>query len=379
MTTARPAGASASGRPATAKGSGEPEADIAAGTLGPTPRTASEGTVPRLPSEAAHGAATGPASTGSAIPQAAPRSVSGPPPFRARGVALVLTGGGEAGAETDRGEGARGEADQAEADRMRRARAEAERAERARAETDRVQHAAAVAACVTAVLAALFGDWGGWSAPLGGLPGFPLPWGVTAGPPVLLVSLAGVFVGWAGAPSFARTWAHTAAGLAAATGLLALLRGGWGADGAWAALSEAAHAGLFGVLTGWVPALAAFAVTRRRARRGTGLAPYVWTTGLAALAPLLLLGLGVLWSSSAPPDGCSAAECITARAGLLFTGEVSLRIALPAWAASVAVLALARRRARIRNLRTGWQVLLALAGGGLAVLLAPGLIFGAEL
>ncbi|MFD5148351.1 hypothetical protein [Streptomyces sp. NPDC058401] len=315
-------------------------------------------------------------------------------------MALVLAGGGEteeAEVEADRVETDRDETDRAEADRGERARierarferarseadrarSEAERAERARAETDRVQHAGAVAAWVTAVLAALFGDWGSWSAPLGdGLPGFPLPWGVTAGPPVLLVSLAGVFVGWAGAPSFARTWAHTAAGLAAATGLLALTRGGWGADGAWAALSEAAHAGLFGVLMGWVPALAAFAVTRRRARRSTGLSPYVWTTGLAALAPLLLLGSGVLWSSADPPGGCSAAECITARAGVLFTGEVSLRIALPAWAASVAVLALARRRARIRNLRTGWQVLLALGGGGLAVLLAPGLIFGAAL
>ncbi|MGW5396425.1 hypothetical protein [Streptomyces sp. NPDC003952] len=330
MTTARPAGASPAGRPATAKGAAEPEADIAAGTPGPTPRTASEGTVPRRPSEAAD----------------------------AGRAELALSG----------------------ADWAVRARAEAERAERARAEADRVQHAGAVAACVTAVLAALFGDWGSWSAPLGdGLPGFPLPWGVTAGPPVLLVSLAGVFVGWAGAPSFARTWAHTAAGLASATGLLALPRGGWGADGAWAALSEAAHAGLFGVLTGWVPALAAFAVTRRRARRSTGLSPYVWTTGLAAVAPLLLLGFGVLWSSAEPPGGCSAAGCITARAGLLFTGEVSLRIALPAWAASVAVLALGRRRARIRNLRTGWQVLLALGGGGLAVLLAPGLIFGAAL
>lgn len=375
MTTARSAGASASGRPTTAKGSGEPEADISAAAPGPTPRTASEGTVPRRPSEAAHGAATGPASTGPAIPQAAPRSVSGPPPFRARGVALVLTKPGDSEGEDERAERARAEDERAE-----RARAAAHRAERDRAETDRMQHAGAVAACVTAVLAALFGDWGSWSAPLGdGLPGFPLPWGVTAGPPVLLVSLAGVFVGWAGAPSFARTWAHTAAGLAAATGLLALPRGGWGTDGAWAALAEAAHAGLFGVLTGWVPALAAFAITRRRAPRSTGLSPYVWTTGLGAVAPLLFLGLGTLWSSSAPPDGCSAAECITARAGLLFTGEVSLRIALPAWAASVAVLALARRRARIRNLRTGWQVLLALAGGGLAVLLAPGLIFGADL
>lgn len=133
----------------------------------------------------------------------------------------------------------------------------------------RVQHAGAVAACVTAVLAALFGDWGSWSAPLGeGLPGFPLPWGVTAGPPVLLVSLAGVFVGWAGAPSFARTWVHTAAGLAAATGLLALPRGVWGEAGVRAALSEAAYAGLFGVAMGWVPALAALAVIRRRAPGG---------------------------------------------------------------------------------------------------------------
>ncbi|MGW1772268.1 hypothetical protein [Streptomyces sp. NPDC002104] len=132
---------------------------------------------------------------------------------------------------------------------------------------DRVQHAGAVAACVTAVVAALSGDWGSWSAPLGGgLPGIPLSWGVTAGPPVLLVSLAGVFVGWAGAPSFVRTWAHSAAGLAAATGLLALPRGGWGAAGVWAALAEAAHAGLFGVVTGWVPALAALAVSRRSRR-----------------------------------------------------------------------------------------------------------------
>lgn len=136
----------------------------------------------------------------------------------------------------------------------------------ARAGADRAQHAGAVAACVTAVLAALFGDWGSWSAPLGdGLPGFPLPWGVTAGPPVLLASLAGVFVGWAGAPSFARTWAHTAAGLTAATGLLALPRAGWEADGVRAALSEAAHAGLFGAAMGWVPALAALVIHRRRA------------------------------------------------------------------------------------------------------------------
>lgn len=378
MTTARPAGASRSGRPAAAKGPEEP--DIAAGAKGPASRTASEGTVPRLPSEASRGATTGPASTGPGIPQAAPRPVPGHPPSGARGVALALKTGEQARDEQARDEADRVEADRAERARVQRARAEADRVERARAETDRLQHAGAVAACVTAVLAALFGDWGGWSAPLGdGLPGFPLPWGVTAGPPVLLVSLAGVFVGWAGAPSFARTWAHTAAGLAAATGLLALPRGGLGVDAVWAALSEAAHAGLFGVAMGWVPALAAFAITRRRARRSTGLAPYVWTTGLAAVAPLLVLGLGALWSTPALPDACSAAECITPRAAFLFTGEVSLRLVLPAWAASVAVLAAARRLARIRNLRTVWQVLAALAGGGLTVLLASGLIFGAEL
>ncbi|MFE2285197.1 hypothetical protein ACFXDJ_13595 [Streptomyces sp. NPDC059443] len=243
----------------------------------------------------------------------------------------------------------------------------------------RVQHAGAVAACVTAVLAALFGTWGTWSEPLGnGLPGFPLPWGVTAGPPLLLVSLAGVFVGWAGAPSFSRTWAHTAAGLAAATGLLALPRRPWGADACWAALSEAAHAGIFGVALGWVPALAALAVTRRRSRRRTGLSPYVWTTALTAVAPLVVLSAAALWSTPDAPADCSAAGCIAPRASLLFTGEISLRLMLPAWAASVAVLAAARRSGRVRKLRTGWQVLLALAGCGLAVLLSPGLIFGAN-
>ncbi|WP_256104949.1 hypothetical protein [Streptomyces sp. ODS05-4] len=247
-----------------------------------------------------------------------------------------------------------------------------------RRDRERAALAGAVAAGVTSVLAALFGDWGSWSAPLGdGLPGFPLPWGVTAGPPLLLVSLAGVLVAWAGAPSFARTWAHTAAALAAATGLLALPAGPPGAEGLWAALSEAAHAGVFGVAAGWAPALAALAITRRRGRP-TGLAPYGWTTALTAALPLLLLGLGVLLASGAPEAGCSAARCTTPRSGWLFTGEITLRLALPAWAGAVAALAAARRARRVRALRTGWQVLLAVAAAGCVVLLSPGLVFGAD-
>ncbi|ANP48278.1 hypothetical protein AVL59_00670 [Streptomyces griseochromogenes] len=239
--------------------------------------------------------------------------------------------------------------------------------------------ASAVAACVTAILTALFGSWGTWSAPLGeALPGFPLPWGVTAGPPLLLVSLAGVLVGWAGAPSFARTWAHTAGALTAATALLALPHASLDADGLWATLSEAAHAGLFGVLAGWAPALAALTVTRRRAPRPTGLAPYVWTTAVAALGPLLYFGVSTALSSSARPSPCTATGCITPHAQLLFTGEVALRLMLPAWAAAIAVLAVARRTGRIRNLRGVWQVLLALCVAGLTVLCAPGLVFGAD-
>ncbi|MFE2986892.1 hypothetical protein [Streptomyces sp. NPDC059262] len=244
----------------------------------------------------------------------------------------------------------------------------------------RLALAGTIAAGVTAVLAALFGDWGTWSAPLGdGLPGFRLAWGVTAGPPVVLIALAGVFVAWAGAPSFARTWAHTAAALAAATGLLALLRLPVGPDTTWAALAEASHAGLFGVLAGWAPALAALAVTRRRAEGRTGLTPYVWVTALAAMAPLLLLAAGTAWSSPAHSALCTASECISPRAGLLFTGEVTLRLALPAWAAAIAVLAAARRATRFRELRATWQILLALAAAGLAILLAPGLVLGAKL
>ncbi|MFE7011069.1 hypothetical protein ACFVAQ_11245 [Streptomyces sp. NPDC057651] len=244
----------------------------------------------------------------------------------------------------------------------------------------RLALAGIIAAGVTAVLAALFGDWGTWSAPLGeGLPGFPLAWGVTAGPPVVLIALAGVFVAWAGAPSFARTWAHTAAALAAATGLLALLRLPVGPDTTWAALAEASHAGLFGLLAGWAPALAALAVTRRRAEGRTGLTPYVWVTALAAMAPLLVLAAGTAWSSPAHAALCTASECISPRAGLLFTGEVTLRLALPAWAAAIAVLAAARRAPRFRELRATWQILLALAAAGLAILLAPGLVLGAKI
>ncbi|MFC9670373.1 hypothetical protein [Streptomyces sp. NPDC056949] len=245
---------------------------------------------------------------------------------------------------------------------------------------DRLALAGIIAAGVTAVLAALFGDWGTWSAPLGeGLPGFPLAWGVTAGPPVVLIALAGVFVAWAGAPSFARTWAHTAAALAAATGLLALLRLPVGPDTTWAALAEASHAGLFGLLAGWAPALAALAVTRRRAQGRTGLTSYVWVTALAAMAPLLVLAAGTAWSSPAHAALCTASECISPRAGLLFTGEVTLRLALPAWAAAIAVLAAARRAPRFRELRATWQILLALAAAGLAILLAPGLVLGAKI
>ncbi|MFG3366551.1 hypothetical protein ACGF0K_16400 [Streptomyces sp. NPDC048156] len=245
---------------------------------------------------------------------------------------------------------------------------------------DRLTLAAVVAAGVTAVLAALFGDWGTWSAPLGdGLPGFPLAWGVTAGPPVVLVALAGVFVAWAGAPSFARTWAHTAAGLATATGLLALLRLPVGPDTTWAALAEASHAGLFGVLAGWAPALAALAVTRRRAAGRTGLTPYVWVTALTAMAPLILLAAGTVWSSPDHAAVCTATECISPRAGLLFTGEVTLRLALPAWGAAIATLAAARRAPRFRALRPTWQILLTLAAAALTVLLAPGLLLGAKI
>ncbi|WP_432181337.1 hypothetical protein [Streptomyces sp. NBC_00063] len=245
---------------------------------------------------------------------------------------------------------------------------------------DRLALAGIIAAGVTAVLAALFGDWGTWSAPLGdGLPGFPLVWGVTAGPPVVLIALAGVFVAWAGAPSFARTWAHTAAALAAATGLLALLRLPVGPDTTWAALAEASHAGLFGLVAGWAPALAALTVTRRRAEGRTGLTPYVWVTALAAMAPLLVLAAGTAWSSPAHAALCTASECISPRAGLLFTGEVTLRLALPAWAAAIAVLAAARRAPRFRELRATWQILLALAAAGLAILLAPGLVLGAKI
>ncbi|CAM5237029.1 hypothetical protein STENM223S_08918 [Streptomyces tendae] len=236
-----------------------------------------------------------------------------------------------------------------------------------------------VAAGATAVLAALFGDWGGWSAPLGsGLPGFPLAWGVTAGPPLLLVALAGVYVAWAGTPSFARTWAHTAAGLASATGLLALLRPPYGADGAWSALAEASHAGLFGVLAGWLPALAAYAVHRRRARESTQLAPYVWLTALAAVGPLAVLAAGAAWAGDGVPAVCTAAQCVSAHAGIVFTGEITLRLALPAWAAAIAVLAAARRSDRVRGLRTLWQVLVGAGAAGLAVLFAPGLVFGAS-
>ncbi|MGW7199722.1 hypothetical protein [Streptomyces chryseus] len=239
--------------------------------------------------------------------------------------------------------------------------------------------AGVVAAGVTAVMAALFGDWGAWSSPFGaGSSWFPMPWGVTTGPPVLLVTIAGVLIARAGAPSFARTWAHTAAGLAAATGLLVLVLEPLGPQTAWDALAEAAHAGLFGVALGWVPALAALAVTGRRPRRRTGLAPYVWFTLVGAVLPLLALTAGLAAASPVHSALCTATECVSPRARLLFTGELSLRLALPAWAAGVAVLALARRAGRVRRLRGGWQVLLATAAGGIAVLLSPGLVFGAS-
>ncbi|MDH2411563.1 hypothetical protein [Streptomyces chitinivorans] len=244
---------------------------------------------------------------------------------------------------------------------------------------DRQPAAAVAAAGITAVLAALFGDWSTRPGPLGaGLPGFPLPWGVTAGSPMLVTVLAGVFIALAGAPSFARTWAHTAASLAAAAALPALVRPPAGPDTVWAALSEAAHAGLFGVAAGWVPALAAYAVTRRRTRRGTGLGPYVWLTALTVVVPLTVLGATAALSAPGQVPGCSATECVAPRADLLFAGEITMRLALPAWAAGTAALAAARRSARVRGLRAHWQVLFALAATGLAVLFAPGLVLGAS-
>ncbi|WP_338700513.1 hypothetical protein V2W30_26985 [Streptomyces sp. Q6] len=83
------------------------------------------------------------------------------------------------------------------------------------------------------------------------------------------------------------------------------------------------------------------------------------------------------WTGDSVPAVCTAAQCVSARAGALFTGELALRLALPAWAASVAALAAARRATRVRALRTPWQILIGAGAAGLAVLCAPGLILGA--
>ncbi|MFF2506095.1 hypothetical protein ACFVTY_22290 [Streptomyces sp. NPDC058067] len=193
------------------------------------------------------------------------------------------------------------------------------------------------------------------------------------------MALTAIFITCAGAPSFARTWAHTAAGLATATGLLALFRLPVGPDTTWAALAEASHAGLFGVLTGWAPALAALAITRRRAKARTGLTPYVWVTALTAVAPLAALIAGTAWTSPLHDATCTASQCISPRASLLFTGEITLRLLLPAWGAAIAALAAARRAPRFRDARATWQILLALTTATLTVVLAPGLFLGAEI
>ncbi len=239
--------------------------------------------------------------------------------------------------------------------------------------------AGAVAAGVTAVLAALFGDWGAWSSPLGaGASWFPLPWGVTAGPPVLLLTLAGVLIARPAPPPSPVPgpirppdsppppacwyWCWNPSGRR---------RSGTRSPRPRTPVSS-------GSRSAGCPPIATLALAGRRPRRSTGLAPYVWLTLLGAVVPLVALTAGLAGASPVHGAVCTATECISPRAGLLFTGELSLRLALPAWAASAAVLALARRSHRVRRLRGGWQVLLALGAGGLAVLFSPGLVFGAS-
>ncbi|CAM5385942.1 hypothetical protein STENM223S_05019 [Streptomyces tendae] len=142
--------------------------------------------------------------------------------------------------------------------------------------------------------------------------------------------------------------------------------------------AEASHDGLFGVLAGWLPALAAYAVHRRRARESTQLRPLRMADGAGRRRPAGRARRGRRLGGGRRARRVHAAECVSAHAGIVFTGEITLRLALPAWAAAIAVLAAARRSDRVRGLRTLWQVLVGAGAAGLAVLFAPGLVFGAS-
>lgn len=225
--------------------------------------------------------------------------------------------------------------------------------------------------------------------------------------------------------------AFAAAGLAgAAAGLLTGGSAGGAAATAWHLLAQTGQGGLFGLLFGAPTAVAVLAAERLAPRRDaradarpgapaarvgeaalvgaspgrpraqqpadagdpdtgtdadTGTAdrarprrrsPYAVLTVALLLLPVAATGAGALLLGSAAPADCSPLACASPVDELLLNGEVGLRLAVPCWAAAVAVAAALRRLPPTRGWPLWTHLLIAVGGAGLAVVLLSGLVVG---
>jgi hypothetical protein len=259
-------------------------------------------------------------------------------------------------------------------------------------------------AVLTALLTALFADWGTYTGPLAGavpwLPGVALPWRLT-GPvpalPVLCALLVAVPLLYAKSAEwgtdtpaprvFFRAWSVLAFAWLAAGAVAELVRiplSGLGpapsvTEEAWAVFTQAAYGGLHGLYLGW-PIAAAIAVMVRVRARGPGASgtdrtlssgPYVWLSAGLLAGPLLTAVGWLLVAPDSPSGACTPTGCLTAHDGALFMTEVMLRLMLPIWAAAIAALAGLRRASPwLRARRPYVHVLIGLGFGALAFPLA---------
>lgn len=264
------------------------------------------------------------------------------------------------------------------------------------------REAAVVTAVVTALVWALFADWGTYTGPLASIapriPGAALPWRLTSPSPSLLVGLMLIIAvpllyaesaRWSKRTGplrvFFRAWSAVALAWLAAAALAELVRLPFSdqdpvtpvTEAAWDALAQGAYGGLQGIYLGWLVAAALILLARTRASddavpepAAPSRGPYLWITAGLAAGPLIFASFAALFSSTAAPADCTPTGCMTGHDGVIFFGEVMLRLMLPIWAAAIAGLAALRRVRRIRGLRPVLHVLLGLGCGGLAFLLS---------
>ncbi|MEU0237126.1 hypothetical protein ABZ234_05495 [Nocardiopsis sp. NPDC006198] len=278
---------------------------------------------------------------------------------------------------------------------------------------------AAAGAAAVALTAALFADWDTLVGPLAGAVtgrGFPLPGAVTTPWPdlavltaVLVAALHPLLRRGARTDTLPGAWsvpvtAFAAAGLAgAAAGLLAGGSAGGAAATVWHLLAQTGQGGLFGLLFGAPAAVAVLAAERLApgARRGPagaggprpgaapaagdpggartrGRSPYAALTAALLLLPTAVMGAGAYLLGTDAPGDCSPLACASPVDELLLNGEVGLRLAVPGWAAAVAVAAALRALPPTRGWPLWSHLLLAVGGTGLAVVLLSGLVVGSD-